>query len=703
MTLVAAVSSPGRIITVDDDNPADFTTIQAAINDANDGDTVEIQTGTYTGEGNRDISFLGKAITVRSTDPADPCTVAQTIIASDAGYSFLFQADEDADSVIDGLAFTDGPISIADSAATILNCTFASINRPIRCDPNGVLTMAKCIFLDNYHSREGGAIWLNQSEATLADCIFRGNHINSFDGYDGGAIHSMESNVTVQRCLFEDNYAPAAGGAVSARDGELTFTDCLFTGCSAANGAAVYAWRTYHTLVHDLTVVNCQFIGNRNTYSMFHDGYRHGGAVCVANGGNATIVNSLFAGNNSTLVAGVLVVSSTDVDIKNCTFADNHGLSANTLVSEYVILDNSPSNIHVENSIIGDGADSIVINDESNLLVTFSDVQGTVPGYGNIDADPCFADPGYWVDSRDPNIVVDPNHEYASWMHGDYHLKSQAGRWVTDEGRWTMDDVTSPCIDAGDPNSPIGLEPFPNGGLVNMGAYGGTDEASKSYFGGPPCEVIVAGDINGDCMVNFLDFSLMGAHWLGKRICPEVLCKPNPADNAEDVPITQRLTWTPSCDATSWRVYFGTESPGQYQGEQEMLIFDPCGLEYNTGYYWHIVENTPTGAVVGPTWSFETLFRLDPATNPNPPDGTPNTTLNLNLSWTPGIGAESHDVYFGRTNPPEFRTNQTAIMFNTGELSEETTYYWRIDEVNSKGKTEGTVWSFTTGTGGGTR
>ncbi|GAF77473.1 unnamed protein product, partial [marine sediment metagenome] len=61
---------------------------------------------------------------------------------------------------------------------------------------------------------------------------------------------------------------------------------------------------------------------------------------------------------------------------------------------------------------------------------------------------------------------------------------------------------------------PIGLEPFPNGGRGNMGAYGGTAEASKSYFGEPLCETIVAGDINGDCKVNFLDFRLMALHWL---------------------------------------------------------------------------------------------------------------------------------------------------------------------------------------------
>ncbi len=47
---------------------------------------------------------------------------------------------------------------------------------------------------------------------------------------------------------------------------------------------------------------------------------------------------------------------------------------------------------------------------------------------------------------------------------------------------WIQDDVTSPCIDAGDPNTPVGDEPESNGGVINMGAYGGTAEASKSDY-----------------------------------------------------------------------------------------------------------------------------------------------------------------------------------------------------------------------------
>jgi hypothetical protein len=112
------------------------------------------------------------------------------------------------------------------------------------------------------------------------------------------------------------------------------------------------------------------------------------------------------------------------------------------------------------NCILRNGGDEI---DESNgrfpdNVITYSNIQGGWPGRGNIDLDPLFADA----------------------RNGDFHLKSQAGRWNPNSQSWVADDVASPCIDAGDPNSPVGHEPFPNGGVVNMGAYGGTPEASKS-------------------------------------------------------------------------------------------------------------------------------------------------------------------------------------------------------------------------------
>jgi hypothetical protein len=154
--------------------------------------------------------------------------------------------------------------------------------------------------------------------------------------------------------------------------------------------------------------------------------------------------------------------------------------------------------ISLDYSLLSGGPSSIV---DPNNNVTW--------GVGNMSLDPCFAEPGHWDINGTPD---DPNDDF--FVAGDNHLKSRAGRWDPITQSWVKDDVTSPCIDAGDPASPIGLEPFPNGGRINMGAYGGTVEASKSYFGIAPCETIVAGDINGDCKVDFIDLVILARHWL---------------------------------------------------------------------------------------------------------------------------------------------------------------------------------------------
>ena len=112
------------------------------------------------------------------------------------------------------------------------------------------------------------------------------------------------------------------------------------------------------------------------------------------------------------------------------------------------------------NSIIyfnGDGSAAAQVSDE-NSIIRYSDVQGSWPDVGNIDTDPLFADSN----------------------NGDYHLMSQAGRWNPVSLTWVQDELTSPCIDAGNPSSSIGSEPDANGAIINMGAYGGTDWASKS-------------------------------------------------------------------------------------------------------------------------------------------------------------------------------------------------------------------------------
>ena len=114
--LALAVPCAARTITVDDDGPADFNTIQAAIDDSNNGDIIVVYPGTYTGDGNRDINYHGKAITVRSTDPNNVDIVAVTIIdcngtEDDPHRGFYFRNSENSNSVLDGLTITNGYVT----------------------------------------------------------------------------------------------------------------------------------------------------------------------------------------------------------------------------------------------------------------------------------------------------------------------------------------------------------------------------------------------------------------------------------------------------------------------------------------------------------------------------------------------------------------------------------------------------------------
>jgi hypothetical protein len=92
-------------------------------------------------------------------------------------------------------------------------------------------------------------------------------------------------------------------------------------------------------------------------------------------------------------------------------------------------------------------------------------------------------------------------------------------------------------------------------------------------------------------------------------------------------------------------------------------------------------------------------FVTTAAQDPSPADTATDVDLAPTLSWTAGYGTDSHNVYFGTDNPPPLvSSNQTGTTYNPGTLESNTTYYWRIDEVNDTDyNTTGDVWSFTTG------
>jgi hypothetical protein len=194
---------------------------------------------------------------------------------------------------------------------------------------------------------------------------------------------------------------------------------------------------------------------------------RSSGAIQSSDG--ATIRHCVISGNGSTGFGGAAVVSFRSRSIFiNCTIADNYGpdndsaaiacMDSNDIFINCIIWGNEPNQI------------AVMAGNEPQVL--YSNIQGSVwPGLGNMSEDPRFALRGLWVNAA-------ANDTY--WMPGDYHLQSKAGRYDASRDSWVMDANTSPCIDLGDPNSVLDLESVPNGGRVNIGAYGGTLDASHS-------------------------------------------------------------------------------------------------------------------------------------------------------------------------------------------------------------------------------
>jgi parallel beta-helix repeat protein len=106
------------------------------------------------------------------------------------------------------------------------------------------------------------------------------------------------------------------------------------------------------------------------------------------------------------------------------------------------------------------------------------------------------------LNTGSPNVTVDEKTIYLEIIGspGIYVMHAR-------EGQWVLDDVTSPCVDAGDPAADPSGEPMPNGGRVNMGAYGGTMYASMS-------EWPVDGDLDRNGVVDLADLAAMARDWM---------------------------------------------------------------------------------------------------------------------------------------------------------------------------------------------
>ncbi|MHC4866606.1 MAG: Calx-beta domain-containing protein, partial [Planctomycetota bacterium] len=192
---------------------------------------------------------------------------------------------------------------------------------------------------------------------------------------------------------------------------------------------------------------------------------------------------------------------------------------------------------------------------------------------------------------------------------------------------------------------------------------------------------------------------------------------PFPDNGADGINPVVDLSWMPGSGAVSHDVYFGTDSDavgdantsetlGVYMGRQDACEYDPvANLELGQTYYWRIDEVNGPSIYEGSVWSF--TVDEGKACCPSPDNGSTEPDGDVTLSWSPGIVAASHDVYFGTdfaavsnagTLSPEYKGNQALASVSydpPGLLDMGQAYYWRIDEVNpGYADSKGDVWNF---------
>jgi hypothetical protein len=199
--------------------------------------------------------------------------------------------------------------------------------------------------------------------------------------------------------------------------------------------------------------------------------------------------------SNSVLEHFVIVNSNTALWIHQSSPTLRHLTVVN---NDYGIESIFNSHPVVEHCIFWNNTSSDITWDTYAPVVTYSCVQRSYSGVGNISNDPLFVNP----DMSDPNTL-------------DFHLQSEYGRYVSDGNsvqrpwpeNWVVDNQTSPCIDAGRPDINPFCETMSNGGRINMGAYGDTPFAGKSPWGLPA-------DMSRNGQVHVEDILLFSEQWL---------------------------------------------------------------------------------------------------------------------------------------------------------------------------------------------
>jgi hypothetical protein len=397
--------------------PADAPTIQAGVNLAAPGDTVEVACGTYTAG-----AVLKGGIVIRSETGLPGCVTIDVVGGAEA-----FRAiDLSQGVVIVGFRMTAPPGSargmvFEKSNVIVRDCEVVGfesesmIGMGLSMDDASTVTVDRCLFEDNT-GLIGGGIDCTSSTLTMTDCVMRRNKAHL-----GGAVDLEYSKLTILNCDFIENEAShsdqgtSAGGAIRNEDttAPVTISDCVFENNFADIGGCIVSRDAYGR--EPTSITNSVFRGNDsfNGGSVLYDVYDY-----ASFGGVYSIVDCIFMENDPYVLIEAQVQLRKSLFLRNrgecvraigastiesCTFVQN------TASSGPVIRSFSQLPFLMSSSIVafsGDGMFPVKCTSESIVTVECCDFYGNGGGdwvdcvagqenaNGNLSADPLFCAQG---------------------------------------------------------------------------------------------------------------------------------------------------------------------------------------------------------------------------------------------------------------------------------------------------------------------
>lgn len=330
----------------------------------------------------------------------------------------------------------------------------------------------------NWGSLGAGIQVGRQVNAIITDCDITDNLV-FWDGSSGPdyypcVVGNVYGSLTLERCKVQNNWS------------DLTYVPTLALKAISPQTAKI---------------IDCDIRSNDNLDGVYLAEYDWPSCDVI-------IKNTLLAYNRS----GILVIGMPESSalITNCTVVANSNQYNSPPaggIGAGIYVDSIEDSVTIENSIVYGNTDQEEIFSKygRRVFVNYCNVQGgwSGAGTGNMDVDPLFAD----------SYV----NEYQEIVFGeDFHLKSTSGRYDPITKTRVKDTEDSCCIDAGDPSDSSNGEPLGSGGRINMGCYGGTCQASLTNV----CSHRLAGDVDGDCMVNVADFAAVAGNWMQSTIVP---------------------------------------------------------------------------------------------------------------------------------------------------------------------------------------